>query len=95
MKIWRIVVFALLGLAMAGCRSDPEVAYLQRDNLRKQRKIEQLQNRIEDLEGTLHSSGRNQPGGLPHDQPPVEMAPRVRTIHGGPIRGTGARSGRW
>ena len=35
MKIWQIVVPGLLGLALAGCRNDPSIALLERDNPRK------------------------------------------------------------
>jgi hypothetical protein len=74
MKIWQIVVPGLLGLALAGCRSDPEVAYLQRDNLNKQRKIEQLQNRVEDLEEALNATAPSGPV-IMHGAPPGELLP--------------------
>ena len=72
MKIWQIFVPGLLGLALAGCRSDPEIAYLQRDNLNKQRKIDRLQNQVDDLKEALntaapatrrrgHAAGRDPP----------------------------------
>jgi len=78
MRIWQIFVPSLLGLALAGCRSDPEIAYLQRDNLNKQRKIERLQNRIDDLEEALNT----QPGPT-RGMPPGEIPPAARTIDGG------------
>ena len=82
MKIWQIVVPGLLGLALAGCRSDPEIAYLQRDNLNKQRKIERLQNRVEDLEEALNAAAPAQPG-ITRGVPPGEMPPEPGTMDGG------------
>ena len=81
MKIWQIVVTSLLGLTLTGCRSDPEVAYLQRDNLNKQRKIERLQNEVEDLKDALNTTGPTQPG-IIHGATPAEEPP-ARTIDGG------------
>ena len=79
MKIWQIFVSSLLGLTLAGCRSDPEIAYLQRDNLRKEQEIERLRNRIEDMEEGLNS----QPG-IPRGIPPQPV-----TIDGGRSRPSG------
>ena len=57
MKIWQFVVPGLLGLALAGCHSDPAIAYLERDNLKKEQEIDRLRNRIEDLEEALNAVG--------------------------------------
>ena len=56
MKIWQFAVLGLLGLAVAGCRSDPSVALLERDNRLKEDEIYRLQDRIAELEGTLQGS---------------------------------------
>ena len=61
MRVWQIVVPGLLGLVLTGCRSDPEIAYLQRDNLNKQKKIEQLQYRVEELEEALNGGAPTEP----------------------------------
>lgn len=82
MKIWHVVVSSLLGLTLAGCRSDPEIAYLQRDNLNKQRKIERLQNQVEDLKEALNTAAPPQPGTI-RDTPPAEMQSAPRTFDGG------------
>ena len=42
MKIWQIVVPSLLGLALAGCRNDPSVELLERDNFKKEQEIYRL-----------------------------------------------------
>ena len=62
MRVWQIVVPGLLGLVLTGCRSDPEIAYLQRDNLNKQKKIEQLQYRVDELEEALGGGAPAEPG---------------------------------
>ena len=84
MKIWQIVVPGLLGLALAGCRSDPEVAFLERDNFKKEQEIDRLQNRVEDLEEALNTGAPVQPA------PPRRAAGRnaARARHDGrrPIR---------
>ncbi|MGA2259736.1 MAG: hypothetical protein ABSG53_34090 [Thermoguttaceae bacterium] len=78
MKVWQIFVLSLLGLALAGCHSDPEVAYLQRDNLRKEREIERLRNQIEDMQETGSCGVPAQPGML-RDVRPGELPPEPGT----------------
>jgi len=74
MKIWQILVLGLPGLALAGCHSDPEVAYLRRDNLAKEREIERLRNQIEDMEAAPGSASLVRPRIL-QGLPPGEMPP--------------------
>ena len=38
MKVWQIVVPGICGLALAGCRSDPRIEWLERDNHNKMSK---------------------------------------------------------
>ena len=83
MKIWRIVVPGLLGLALAGCRSDPTVAWLERDNSKKQWEIHQLRKRIEDLEDALNAAAPVQPGIITRGLPAGEMPPEPGTMDGG------------
>ncbi len=79
MRIANAVVLALLGVVLAGCRSDPNVAYLERDNNSKELEIYRLKGRIEDLEEQLNAAtappravvspaapGAMLPGGLQH-----------------------------
>ena len=82
MKIWQIVVPGLLGLALAGCRNDPSIALLERDNLKKEWEIHRLRNRIEDLEEALDASAPAEPGIL-RGVPPGEMPPEPGTTDGG------------
>jgi hypothetical protein len=75
MKTWKAVVPALLGLALAGCRTDPEIAYLQRDNRTKEQEIYRLRNRIEDLQDALNGGTPAQPitlRGVPAGEMPPE-----------------------
>jgi hypothetical protein len=56
MKIWKTVVPCLLGLVVAGCRTDPSIALLERDNNRKELEIYRLKCRVEDLQEQLDSA---------------------------------------
>jgi len=82
MKIWLIVVSGLLGLALVGCRNDPTVALLERDNSKKDREIYRLRNRIEDLEETLNSAAPVQPA-ITRGAPRGEMPPEPGTTESG------------
>ncbi len=55
MKSWQLAVLGLALLLIAGCRSDPNVAILERDNYRKDREINRLRWEIEDLQEALNS----------------------------------------
>jgi len=74
MRIRQVFIPSLLGLALTGCRGDPEVAYLRRDNLKKEQEIERLRNHIEDMEDAMNSGRPAQPrilrGVLPGEMPP-------------------------
>ncbi len=82
MKIWQIFVPCLLGLVLAGCRNDPSIALLERDNSKKDREIYRLRNRIEDLEETLNSSAPVQ-SAVTRSVPSREMPPEPGTTEGG------------
>jgi hypothetical protein len=71
MRISKAVVFALLGVVMAGCRSDPNVAYLERDNNSKEMEIYRLKCRVEDLEEQLNAATAQQPGVIRRTVPGV------------------------
>ena len=62
MRIANAVVIALLGVVMAGCRSDPTVSYLEADNRTKEMEIYHLKGRIEDLEEQLNAATAPQQG---------------------------------
>ncbi len=77
MKIWRIVVLGLLGLAGAGCQNDPTIAMLERDNRKKEWEIIQLRGRVQDLEEAVAAgeparrpSPRRNAAGAGHDRGP-------------------------
>ncbi len=53
MKLWRIVVSGLFGLALAGCRNDPSVALLERDNFKKEQEINRLRYENQELKEAL------------------------------------------
>jgi hypothetical protein len=95
MKIRHVVVPGLIGLALAGCHSDPEVAYLQRDNLKKEREIERLQYRVEELEESLNSAAPVQPGitsGVPPVMHTMEDQPGPASTRPGPALTPPART---
>ena len=74
MKIWQFVVAGLLGLALAGCRNDPSVALLERDNRKKEREIHRLHKRVEDLEEALNGGAPAGPAIL-RGVPPEKCRP--------------------
>jgi hypothetical protein len=81
MKTRHVVFTILLGLPLAGCRSDPSKDLLERDNWNKEQQIYRLQARVNELEETLNAgqpatrSVRTVPRG--------EMPPEPGTIDGG------------
>ncbi len=81
MKTWQFVVPGLLGLALAGCRNDPSVALLERDNRKKEWEIHQLHKRVEDLEEALNGGAPAGPAIL-RGVPSGEMPPEPGTIEG-------------
>jgi hypothetical protein len=50
MKTWRLAAVGAVVLALSGCRTDPEITRLERENFYKQREIEKLRWQIEDIE---------------------------------------------
>jgi hypothetical protein len=74
MRIWQIVVLGLFGLALAGCRNDPSIALLERDNFKKEQEIYRLRNRVEDLEDALNATPQGQPA-MQRSLPPRELPP--------------------
>jgi hypothetical protein len=56
MKPWLLIILGVALPAIAGCRTDPNIAYLERDNYNKDREIRRLQGQIEDLQGAMNSS---------------------------------------
>ena len=80
MKTWQIFVPSLLGLALAGCHSDPELAYLRNDNFKKEQEIYRLRNRVEELQEAVESSAPARPGVL-------RAAPAEMPLESGPLNG--------
>lgn len=60
MRTWKFIVLGCAGLLLAGCRTDPAIVMLERDNYKKERQIDQLKWRIQDLEEALQ--GASAPG---------------------------------
>jgi hypothetical protein len=77
MKIRQAVVPALLGLFLAGCRSDPSRDLLERDNFHKEQEIYQLKGQVEDLERQLSAATAPQSSQPAYTRPtaPGEMPP--------------------
>ncbi len=98
--------FALLGLSLlatAGCRTDPAIALLERDNYRKEQEIWRLRGCIEDLQDALDSCPERQEGSsrsgaaadggrAPRDpcRPPCAPRPRRESAERGNALATGA-----
>jgi hypothetical protein len=92
MKIWHIVLTIFIGLAAAGCRSDPSRDLLERDNWKKEQEIYRLQCRVQELEENLQAS-------QPAERPPKtysggERRAEPRTFNEGtaPARGAAPSS---
>jgi hypothetical protein len=83
MKLWQIVVPVLFGLALAGCRNDPSVALLERDNFKKEREINRLKYENEELKEALEANAPAQPRML-RGLRPGEMPPEPGTMEVGP-----------
>jgi hypothetical protein len=62
MKSCLLALLCLAPLLIAGCRSDPAIAILERDNYRKGREIDRLKWQIEDLQEALNSSSEQSAG---------------------------------
>ncbi|MEN6457876.1 MAG: hypothetical protein ABFC63_03020 [Thermoguttaceae bacterium] len=58
MKPWQSVLVGFTLLAAAGCRTDPAITLLERDNFRKEQEIWRLRGCIEDLQDELNASQR-------------------------------------
>lgn len=56
MKTWQCVVLGCIGLALAGCRTDPAITMLERDNRIKEDEIYRLRDQVQELEDTLQAS---------------------------------------
>ena len=61
MKIWHCVVVSILVLAVTGCRTDPNVAILERELRRKEDEIYRLRWKLEDMQDTSSCSDSWQP----------------------------------
>ena len=58
MKTWQLAVMSLLWLALAGCRSDPEIARLEQDNRIKEDEIYRLRDQLEECQADLQEAQR-------------------------------------
>jgi hypothetical protein len=86
MRAWSLAVAGCVCLALAGCRTDPEIARLERDNRLKEDEIYRLRWRIEDLQEAMQSCPA--PGAAGITAPPVIVAP----LESGPSLGSAAPS---
>ena len=57
MRTWQLAVVGLVLLATTGCRTDPKIVMLERDNRLKEDEIYRLQAIIEDLQDTDNACG--------------------------------------
>jgi len=76
MKTWQWIALGMVSLSLAGCRTDPAIPLLERDNRLKEDEIYRLRWRIEDLEETIQELQR-----CPVTPPPTRgetTAPRTR-----------------
>ena len=80
MKTWQFAVVSLFLLALAGCRTDPEIAYLVKDNRLKEDEIYRLHDQLENCQADLQEAQR-------HARPP-----RKASGGGQSDRTAGARS---
>src|SRR5271166_5891248 len=81
MRIWRIVVPGLFGLALAGCRNDPSIELLERDNFKKEQEIYRLRDENAELKEALSAGSPAQPNIL-RGVPAGEMPPEPGTSEG-------------
>ncbi len=56
MKTWQIAVVGLVGLAVAGCQTDPNIALLEQENRKQQDEIYQLRGQLEDCQDALQAT---------------------------------------
>ncbi len=77
MKPWQFALLGLGLLATAGCRTDPAVTLLERDNFRKEQEIWRLRGCLEDLQDQLESC-QQRDGASRSNGPELERAPRYR-----------------
>jgi hypothetical protein len=56
MKSWQLAVLALAPLAVTGCRTDPTITLLERDNYRLGQQVRRLRWQIDDLQEALNSA---------------------------------------
>lgn len=88
MKTWHFAVVALLLPAIAGCRSDPNVAILERELRRKEDEIYRLKWAIEDLEDTSSCSDNWRPrSSEPEAAPPSGATPPAIELPSRPSKG--------
>jgi hypothetical protein len=57
MTTWHLAAVGGILLLLSGCRTDPEITRLERENFYKQREIEHLRWQVEDLQDTLGPRG--------------------------------------
>jgi hypothetical protein len=74
MKPWQFLVLGLALSVTAGCRTDPAIALLERDNYRKEQEIRRLKWRLEDLQDTVNSCPE---GSASRDRTSEDREPRA------------------
>jgi hypothetical protein len=83
MKTWMLAL-AWMSLALAGCKTDPAVTLMERDNRLKEDEIWRLRGQIEDLQDALEAQGARPTGVVPA---PGLVSPAPGTPVGPDLRG--------
>jgi hypothetical protein len=91
MRTWLLAVAGCACLAAGGCRTDPEVAYLQRDNRRKEDEIYRLRERVADLEEAVQSCAPAAVRTVPAAPREAEQGPHLAPAGGGSSPGASSR----
>ncbi|MCE5267419.1 MAG: hypothetical protein LLG00_05995 [Planctomycetaceae bacterium] len=73
MKPWQLLLLGFSLLATAGCRTDPALAFLERDNFRKDQEIWRLRGCIEDLQDELNACRQRAEGPREGDRAPRRL----------------------
>ncbi|MGD0899557.1 MAG: hypothetical protein ABR915_17135 [Thermoguttaceae bacterium] len=88
MRTWQLAAAGAVALAIAGCKTDPEITRLERENFHQQRVIEHQRWHIEDLEDQVNAIGG--PCGADASQP---AGPQPRTLPDSGMRPGGTAGG--
>ena len=85
MKSWRLALLGLVPLLIAGCRSDPAIALLERDNYRKDQEIRHLKWQIDDMQGGCYAGQGMIGEGAREEREPEPKSNRSRRSSNGDV----------